>query len=176
MSGFYVKDGAAWRLAQSVYVNDGAAWRKAKAVYVNDGAAWRLVYQGLINLSGAADSYSPAKPTTAKINYLSNGTIADAGISTGGTHSYTGPANWYVPTTTGIGSSYYIRFTLLTGAGATSVPSIGTLAAIGGGASLSLVATANTARSATVRVDIYSDSGGTNLVASGTISLTADGT
>jgi hypothetical protein len=49
-------------------------------------------------------------PDTVEIAFTSNGTIDYLGNT-----KISGPNNWYSPTTTGIGASYDIKFTLLAG-------------------------------------------------------------
>lgn len=108
------------------------------------------------------------------VGFDTNGDIYGSGTGTVATDTVTGD-NWYTPNTTSIGSGYWIRATLSSG----SVPSSGTMNtwlqlssarqwnnSSGGGAFGS--------RSSTVLFEISSSSGGSPVVCSGTVSITAD--
>ncbi len=84
---------------------------------------------------------------------------------------------WYYPTTTGIGSSYWVKFTLQSGSAwdGTSIVS-GTLYQLSSTRSITWTASTGTSKTAQVLVQIYSDSGGTPLVASGTAYAYSSGT
>jgi len=122
-----------------------------------------------------ATRVNTATATVAAIQYWSNGEVYR---NVNGTVTLIG--NWYTPTTTSIGSSYYIKFLVISATGmqesqnAVVMPSginaISTTRIV----SLSTPATTNVVDyNATVVAYIYSDSGGTNLLAQKFISLTA---
>lgn len=100
---------------------------------------------GAIATSTAAGSGS----STAGVSYLSDGTMT-------GSQDYAGPTNWYSPTVPGIGTNFWISFD--------------------GGAWLQLSSGRSTTLSGTNNsvlrsVRIATDSGGVNIVATGTITL-----
>lgn len=110
---------------------------------------------------------SAGSPTTvsATLTFNTDGTISG---TTAGFASHTFSDNWYKPTTASIGSSYYIRATVVTGTNLTS-PSSGTT-----GSWLQLNSArswANSISSATnkqskLTIEIATDAAGTNIIAS----------
>jgi hypothetical protein len=123
-----------------------------------------------ISLAALVGVYGLAYPgNTAYAEYIfnSNGTI-QTGTSDGGTQS---SGNWASPTTTGIGSSYWIR---LTQTGSSGGPITDTGNARGVWISLSITpyfgisVTANGAFYKQYTVQIATDSGGSNIVATKT--------
>jgi len=105
---------------------------------------------------------------SARIYFGSDGSInyEDPGVSYGST-------NWATPTTTGIGSSYWIKITRVNGIFPSGMAS-GTIYALSGSPSCFITAVySGQTRLASGNIDIYSDSGGTTRVGGGTYSMTA---
>lgn len=104
-----------------------------------------------------------------EIDFLSDGTI---------TFTYTGtPAgtpvntpNWFAPTTTGIGSSYFVKFTLNSGVAWDAGLAAGTVFALNTTRLLKWTALTGIAKLANVTASFYADAGGTILVGTQTIS------
>ena len=42
----YVKEGGAWRTAETVSIKHSGSWRTTKGVYVKQGGSWRTVHEG----------------------------------------------------------------------------------------------------------------------------------
>lgn len=100
----------------------------------------------------------PGDFAEGSIIFISNGTMSFAGVVSL-IENVTPSTNWYLPTTTGIGSLYWLR---LTGASLTTNPA-STFTAMS--SSLTATKSANTSNaSASFTVEIASDSGGTNIV------------
>ena len=159
----HFRDGAAWRVAKELHFRDGAAWRKAKEVWVHDGTAWRKAFSGgaIVNPLGALsfdDSQMWPDWAVASISFLNDGTLG--GVA----------GDWYAPTSAGIGASYWIRATLSSGntpAGA----ALNTWHSLSTARGWSLSQTTQGSKSCTLNISIASDSAGTNIVSTGTLSL-----
>jgi hypothetical protein len=130
-----------------------------------------------LDASSFAAAGSTGKPANAKVLYNADGTITDGGTAVSGGHSYTGPANWYSPTTAGVGSSYYIRFTVLSDPNSALNASLtfGTIGVLTSGAYVACSAGAGQVFSAQAKVEVFADSGGAVLIGTGTISFDAEG-
>lgn len=103
------------------------------------------------------------------VNFATDGSLTFTGIS-----GPLSPTGWATPVTAGIGSSYWIRFNSITLGGVTTaraaVGTTGTWLALSTlrEAGLKAVSTGTTGTStATVSYSIASDSGGTNIIGSG---------
>lgn len=116
---------------------------------------------GGVNQAFSASAYSDTvKPSTS-----------NAGVTFNADGTCSGGPNWYTTTTSGIGSAYWVRFTLSSGSAWTGTAA-GTVTSLSSSPSVnwSRGGTAYGTTSATVTVQFYSDSGGVNLVATGGIS------
>lgn len=102
---------------------------------------------------------------TATITVGTSGTLS-------GTH-YTGQSEWFSPSGGTPGNSYYVKFTK-TGNAWNAGLTEGTVYALTSNRSLTWSAT-GTAKSATLTVSIYRDSGGTDLAGTGTVTVLVDG-
>lgn len=111
----------------------------------------------------------PFVSASAAIIFASGGSITYVG------NQCSGPTLWFAPATTGIGNSYWIRFTLQSGAAWDSGVTSGALNQLNSSRSLTWSATAGTSKTAVVSVQIYSDAGGTTLVTSGTMNVYSSG-
>lgn len=111
----------------------------------------------------------PFVNASAAIIFASGGSITYVG------NQSAGPNAWYLPFTAGIGSSYWIKFTLVSGSAWDSGLASGAISALSSSRSLTWSASAGTSKTAVVAVQVYSDAGGTALVASGTITVYSSG-
>lgn len=96
-------------------------------------------------------------------------------LNTDGTITYTGSgsggaSNWHAPTTAGIGSSRWVKFTLASGTAWDSGLAAGTVHALSTARQLQWTQSSAGSRAASVTVQIYSDAAGTTLVSTGTVS------
>jgi hypothetical protein len=96
-------------------------------------------------------------------------------LNTDGTITYTGSgsggaSNWHTPTTGGIGSSRWVKFTLASGTAWDAGLAAGTVYALSSARQLQWMQSTAGSRAASVTVQIYSDAGGTALVSTGTVS------
>lgn len=96
---------------------------------------------------------------------------SDGHIDATGTHQPTTLTedDWYLPNTTGIGSSYWIRTTLTSGDAPNIDSGLNTWLALSTARSWGY--SSGNSRSGTFLAEIASDSGGTNIVGSGTFSV-----
>lgn len=113
---------------------------------------------------------------------LGTAATASASFNTDGTITYTGGASegstrWYIPVTTNIGSSYWLKVTVTSGNTMAPASTIAnnTLTQISSDLKAQWTALGQTQKIATASVEIYSDSGGTNLVSTGTIDVDIQG-
>lgn len=126
------------------------------------------------NYAGAtAERDSGGVAASVTLTFNTDGSVTSGGA---GANADVGlPANWYLPTTTGIGSSYWVK-SVVTSGSFTSDPSVGTWVSLstvkqwqrsaGAGASQTVVAT----------FSIASDSSGVNVLYTGSITMIANGT
>ena len=96
---------------------------------------------------------------TATFGLLSDGTVSGLGAINDLTSP--GSSNWFIPTATGVGSLYWVRYTATTGTLTTNDAS--TWTQLNATRSCTKSASTGTA-SCTFTVEIASDSGGTNIV------------
>lgn len=118
---------------------------------------------GIVNPFTAWDVWSTSVPgnnASAVLDFGTSGAISKTNVDgdAGGTD---GSANWYFPNLTGIGSSYWIRFTPTTGTFTTNGAS--TFTQLNAIRSVTKSATAGAA-SVTFTIEIAADSGGTVIV------------
>ena len=115
-------------------------------------------------------------------NPIGTAATASASFNTDGTITYEGDSSsgstrWYIPVTINIGASYWLKVTLISGN--TMAPSStianNTLTQISSDLKAQWTALGQTQKLATASVGIYSDSGGTNLVSTGTIDVNIQG-
>lgn len=105
---------------------------------------------------------------TGQINFNTDGTVSRAVTPPDSSNVL---PNWYSTTTTGIGSNYWIKFTLSSGAAWDAGVVSGALNALSSVQSLKWTVTTGGTKLASVAVAIYADAGGTLLVGSGTLSV-----
>lgn len=135
------------------------------AIMLAGGNAF-VVLGGTVNYSGV----NTAGGGSVSVSFFSDGTVnyTDEGA--------TGASTWGTPTpSTGAGNAYWITFGAASGTGAGTVTGAST-----GPTSMATTRTVSmtgaglhTNKSATIAYTIYSDSGGTNTVQSGTVTLSS---
>jgi hypothetical protein len=120
----------------------------------------------LASLTGVYGTAYPGQTAYAELIFNSNGTI-QYGTSDGGMG---GAGSWATPNTAGIGSSYWIRFTQTASVGGTTEygSARGVWNQISSTLYFGVSRTANGAGYRTYTVQIASDSGGSNIVATKT--------
>jgi hypothetical protein len=113
-----------------------------------------------------------AGSATASASFNTDGTITYTGSD-----SFGGPASWYIPSTINIGVSYWLKVTLTSGSAMSGASTIvnNTITQISSNLKAQWTALAAQSKTATASVQIYSDSGGTNLVSTGTIDVIVQG-
>jgi hypothetical protein len=136
-------------------------------ISMSDGWGKSAITISLVSLAGVFGTAYPGNTAYAELIFNSNGTI-QAGTSNDGTQS---AGNWATPTTTGVGSSYWVRFTetASSGAGQTVYGSArGVWHQISSTLYFGVSRTANGGGYRTYTVQIATDSGGSNIVATKT--------
>lgn len=165
-----VDSGGTTRLVSRAFaIDSGGTARAASRIFVIDsGGTPRQVYSAahVVSPFTAYDLLADAAPgnlADASLTFNTNGSVS-AGLSSDG-GSTIGSASWYLPNTTGIGSSYYIKFT----------PTSGTFTANGASSFTLMNANRQVIKSAsagsagvTFTIQIATDSGGTNIVMTST--------
>jgi hypothetical protein len=118
----------------------------------------------VVSLSCAVGDNKTNATAAASVTFKANGSIT----YTGNTSS--GPANWYLPTGQRPGA-FYVKFHLTSGTTWTPGPTDNAVIAMSSDQVLAWNAPLGNTRTATVAVTVYSDAGGVNQVASGTITV-----
>jgi hypothetical protein len=106
---------------------------------------------------------APGTNSRGSLTFTSSGTVQYVGY-VGST--IVGSPNWYLPTTTGIGSSYWIRFTPTTGTATAN--SAATWAPLSSTQAISKGPTTSVGGTCTFTVEIATDSLGSNIVLTST--------
>ena len=119
---------------------------------------------GVVSLTAGScigDGVLAGGPSSGIVQVNSTGAMTLSASSSGPT---SGPSNWYAPTSTGVGSFYWARFTLT--AGTFTSGTTGTWINLSAGASVTKsVASGTGSASATFTIEIASDAAGTNILA-----------
>jgi hypothetical protein len=146
-----VKAGGVFRNCKSVWVRAGGTWRQvfASTGIVQPFTAWAVSGD---NLAGSTSSSS--------LQFNTDGTMSGSGSVTNNTVA--GSANWYLPTTTSIGTGFWIRATVTAGT-ITSGSGTGTWLQLTSARSWGKSA-ASGAASATLTLEIATDSLGASIV------------
>lgn len=110
---------------------------------------------------------SPTNPS-ASLGTNSNGTIVNTG-----NQSSTSP-NWYAPTTTGIGSSFWCQLIHNSGFAVTSGSAVGSILAMSAALNWNWNTSLLGMQIGTYTLKIYSDSGGSNEVSSTNFTVTIE--
>lgn len=123
------------------------------------------------NFVNATVDHTTISPTNANagISLQTDGTVS---LNAGNTVAPTTLA-WYTPTVAGIGSSYWARATIVSGS-FSSGSGTGSWIAISGAPGWNRNRTTIGTTSVTFTLEIASDAGGANIVASATITLNAE--
>jgi hypothetical protein len=123
-----------------------------------------IVASGAISLSSNYGGQSPTYNGSTPITFGANGTANLAGVAA---------SNWYSPTTAGIGNTYYLKITQTGGtAGYTFNGYTSGYTVIGGGASVGVSGPTGSTYSVTGTYSISSNSAGTAIVGTGSLTLT----
>lgn len=174
MAEFWYNDGTP-RKAKELYYNESGVVRTIKEAWYNDGSGVRKIFQAFTpGLTGGGTTYEYNDGTTS-------GTI-DLTAKTNGQLTIISPTDtftlqWGAPTSVGIGTNYWVRFTLTassaTGTG-TGAPSASTgWLQLSSDRNVSVTATkvgsvGNRTVSGTYTVEIATDAAGASIVATAT--------
>jgi len=167
-----INDSSTWRNITEVKVNDAGTWRTIQDIKINDAGTWRTVWQYFAPPSPftAYDVWSddvPGNSTVSTITFNSDGTIS-ASFSPNDGGSTFGSSNWGAPTTTGIGSGYWVKLTATSGTFTTNGAS--TFTNLASAISATKSGNSGTA-SVTFTIQIATDSGGSNIILTSTGNL-----
>lgn len=165
-----VKSGGSWRNISAVFAKAGGTWRTVQNVWVKVSGVWQQVYTagGVVDpMTATLSDVESSTTATCSITFNTDGTITLVG------NGSSGSPNWYSPTTTSIGSSYWIKAVLTSGSAWSGIAN-NTLYALSSARSMTWSRATIGTTSGNATITIYSDSGGTNLV--GTCTLTAEAT
>lgn len=160
----FVKTGGTFTKARKIFVKVAGTWTEATKVFVKSAGSWVQVFTNatVVNPIPAIVVYDDQifpTDSLASFTILTDGTVSvlGNGSSTAG--------NWFTPTTTGIGSSYWVRVTKNSGANNTSGQALGTWLQLSSNRSWTWVVTGNNSLSANLTIEIATDSLGSNIVA-----------
>jgi hypothetical protein len=126
---------------------------------------------GVVAIAVTAISDATIAPASASstLTLGSSGTITYAGSGSGG------GANWFTPTTASIGSSYWAKLTVNTGTAPNS-GTVGSVVSLSAGQAWTWSRSTNGTTNATCTLQIFSDAGGTSLVATDNFSVVVERT
>lgn len=162
-----MKDAGSWKTVQQGWVKDAGTWKQFYSAFTPTNSPGSN-YQ--FNDTIFYDGYSIP---SANLTYKTDGTWAAAGVYSGASDS----GNWGTPTTTSIGSNYWVRFTRTGEVGTGS--STATTGWLQISSNRQISATKDNSMSgvysATWTIDLATDSAGTNIVKTFTnVSLIAE--
>lgn len=104
MSEFWYKESNTWRKAKELYYKESSVWRKLSAIWYRESGTWRKVFSAFsFTTFGANINHLGNTNGTyhASITWNSDGTISKL--------PGTGTGSWGTPTTTGIGSTVWVK-------------------------------------------------------------------
>lgn len=125
---------------------------------------------GTVSFAGIILSDTQASPSnpSASLQFGTNGSVSKTGSDS------QGPSAWYSPLTTGIGSSYWVRFTLVSGTAPTTNPGTGVWLQLSAARLWAWSRTTIGSTTAVGKWELATDSAGTNIVrSSGNVNVTA---
>ena len=130
---------------------------------------------GSMLLASAGSSGAVVSPLAGGAAYNAAG-AASLVFATDGNVTLTGAASqsWFAPTQAGIGSSYWVRCTRVSGVTPTG-SALGTWLQLSANRTWSVSWLFNVLKTCTLTLESASDSAGATIVASGTYTITADG-
>lgn len=164
MAETWYRDGGTWRKAKELHYKDGGVWRKLKEAWYRDAGTWRKIFTGSAPVNPLPTIVLGDTTTATAIAALS--TRNDGTLTVTGSDSVLGAANWFAPTETGIGSAYWARVTVTAGTGPTSGAGAGAWVSISGNPFWQWLRGTVGTTTATITLEIASDSAGTTVVAS----------
>lgn len=116
-----------------------------------------------------SQGYVPGLVYASLAEYVGSGTVSASltlgtagGLSVTGSSSYTDSPNWFTPTTTGIGNSYWVKFQLVSGSSWDAGLADGTLYALSTARTVQWTLSVSGSKYASAIARIYSDALGTN--------------
>jgi hypothetical protein len=118
----------------------------------------------------------------SRINSLATATCivtfgTDGSVSIAGSGSGPSPTSqWFNPLTVNIGNLYWVKLVSVTGDALFAGPATGAVTALTGIQQWTLRTTSTQVKSTSLVISIYSDSGGSTQVATGTVTLSCDST
>jgi hypothetical protein len=163
-------DNVAWRKWKEFHAHDGSAWRKAKEVHVHDGSAWRKVFSGFTPtspLNYLHEAYYGSN-TTAGFYWNSDGTITGTRTAYPSSTYY-----WGDPVSAGIGSEYWLRATFVSGV-RYSGSAFGVWHSLASPPYWTCSTYPGLVAELIATIELATDSGGSNIVSSGTMHVYAE--
>lgn len=162
-----IRVGGTWRTVSQMHIRVGGTWQLVKSGWIRVGGVWQRFLSAVTNPFAAYDVWADSAPgfaATATFTLNTDGTVT-ASFVDGDGGSTIGSASWFTPTTAGIGSSYWVRYTVTSGTATTNGAS--SFTQLNAARSITKSASAGTA-SCTFTIEIATDSGGTNIVLTST--------
>lgn len=101
---FWYKEAGTWRKVKEAWYKESTTWRKAKEIWFKESGTWRKIF----TLGGLTPSMNLNIERTVLNPAVAQATIA---LQPDGTITYTSDtvpsSNWFTPTTSAIGNSYW---------------------------------------------------------------------
>lgn len=112
----HIKDSGTWRKAKEIHIRDSGVWRKCKEVWVKEAGTWRKVFSDAAPITPLFTGTAVTSRFGAcgtKLWIASNGQIYTTSYGAGTHYPISGA--WYSSIQAGIGASYWVRGTLISG-------------------------------------------------------------
>lgn len=162
MAETWYRDGGTWRKAKEMYYRDGGTWRKLKEAWYRDGGVWRKIFSGAtVAIPGIVLGNTSTSTSSAALLLYADGTMGATGSD-----SALDAAFWRTPTEAGAGAGYWVRLTVTAGAAPSSGSSTGAWVSLASTVSWQWSRSTVGSTTATVTLEIASDSAGTTVLAS----------
>jgi hypothetical protein len=179
MADLHVKVGGAWKAIDDCSVKVSGAWKQVETVYVKVSGAWKVAWNNFVTLlSGSSGSPNTAPaiatdPLNAEAGWR---LLRDGSLQRTITGTYSDfSTEWGTPESTTVGDNYWVRATKSSG-----IDPTGTNSGFGTWLQLSSTRTWSHLRTligsdgpTKIKLELATDSGGSNIVATGWYQFTA---
>lgn len=113
--------GPVWKQVTDAYIGVAGVWKRITGAWIGVGGAWKKFFEYTYNffVDDIGDIEGTPTDASASLSIRTDGTI----ITTG--NACNASANWYTPTTGGIGNTHWVSLDKLSGSDPTSGDSLG---------------------------------------------------
>jgi hypothetical protein len=166
----HVKVSGAWKKLNGLHVKVSGVWKEVQAGYTKVGGVWKQFYTyALVTVTNAAISSTSGSPATAGVRINSDGTVdkREQAVYT----QINASTDWIIPNGA---AGHYVRCTATGDPLSVGSSATGSWLATSGSPEWFLTnGSGGTTENASLTIEIASDSGGTDILDSATITLAA---